>query len=295
MSIRNLRTLVAIKKYGSFQSAAEALYLSQSAVSQQIKSLEKLWDKKIFDRSNRSPQMTTVGKALTTKAEVAIKAYDNIVSSALFGDGFKGQLKLGAVPTTLTGLMPMAVNLLKQRYPELRVVIYPALSTRLMTQINRGSIDAGIIGKPELLPSGLNCLDIAAEPMQLLAPPNTTSSDPLHLLRTLPFIRFDRDALFGQMVEKWLQKNNIQVNESMELDGLEAISSMVFANLGLSIVPKSCVQSVNPLPIRRLSLGADAPTRQLGLAYNNDHPKLDVIKEVHLTLLNAVEIGEFKP
>ena len=202
MSIRNLRTLVAIKKYGSFQSAAEALYLSQSAVSQQIKSLEKLWDKKIFDRSKRSPQMTTVGKALTTKAEVAIKAYDNIVSSALFGDGFKGQLKLGAVPTTLTGLMPMAVNLLKQRYPELRVVIYPALSTRLMTQIDRGSIDAGIIGKPELLPSGLNCLDIAAEPMQLLAPPNTTSSDPLHLLRTLPFIRFDRDALFGQMVEK---------------------------------------------------------------------------------------------
>ena len=295
MSIRNLRTLVAIKKYGSFQAAAKALYLSQPAVSQQIKSLEEMWDKEIFDRSKRSPQMTSVGKALATEAEATIKAYDNIVSSALLGDSFKGKLILGAVPTTLTGLMPMAVHLLKQRYQDLRVVIYPASSTRLMTQIDRGLIDAGIIGKPDLLPNGLNCLDIAAEPMQLLAPPNTQSDDPMHLLRALPFIRFDRDALFGQMVENWLQKNNIQVNESMELDGLEAISSMVFANLGVSIVPESCVRSVNPLPIQRLSLGANAPMRQLGLAYNNDHPKLDVIKEVHLTLLDAVKLGELKP
>ena len=61
MSIRNLRALVAIKKYRSFQAAGEALYLSQPAVSQQIKSLEEMWEKEIFDRSNRSPQMTAVG------------------------------------------------------------------------------------------------------------------------------------------------------------------------------------------------------------------------------------------
>ena len=61
MSIRNLRALVAIKKYGIFQAAAEALDVSKPAVSQQIKFLEEMWDKEIFDRSNRSPQMTAVG------------------------------------------------------------------------------------------------------------------------------------------------------------------------------------------------------------------------------------------
>ena len=54
------------------------------------------------------------------------------------------------------------------------------------------------------------------------------------------------------MVESWLQQHNINVKESMELEGLEAISSMVMANLGVSIVPKT-VQSKNPLPLKRLA------------------------------------------
>ena len=61
MSIRSLRALVAIKKIWNFQAAAEAPYVSQPAVRQQIKSLEEMRDKEIFDRSNRSPQMTAVG------------------------------------------------------------------------------------------------------------------------------------------------------------------------------------------------------------------------------------------
>ena len=60
-------------------------------------------------------------------------------------------------------------------------------------------------------------------------------------MRTRPFIRFDRNAIFGQMVEIWLQKLGIKVIETMELEGLEAISSMVMANLGVSIV-----QAVRP-------------------------------------------------
>ena len=91
------------------------------------------------------------------------------------------------------------------------VTIYPGLSRQLMQQLDRGAIDAAIITRPELLPQGLDCLDIAAEPMQLLAPPQTESDDPIELLRTRPFIRFDRNAIFGQMVERWLQKHKIIV------------------------------------------------------------------------------------
>ena len=295
LTIRNLRTLVAIHKYGSFQSAAEAMRLSQPAVSQQITNLETMWGKKLFDRSNRSPELNPVGQAIVIEAEKVINAYDNILNSSLGDENINGRLVLGSVPTTLTGLMPMATHLLKQRYPSLRVVIYPAQSIRLITQIERGSIDAGVIGKPDLLPRSMKFFDIASEPMLLLAPPETTCDDPLRLLRELPFIRFDREALFGRLVEKWLQKNRIKVNESMELDGLEAISSMVFANLGVSIVPRSCVKTVNPMPIRSLPLGNNAPDRLLGLACQINSPKSDLIEQVRLALLEAVEIGEFNP
>ncbi len=239
--------------------------------------------------------MTNVGKAVAIEAEAAVRAYDSIATSTMFGDNFSGELKLGAVPTTLTGLMPMAVHLLKRRYPDLKVLIYPALSRSLINQIDRGSIDAGIIGKPELMPNGLNCNIIASEPMQLLAPPKTKVDDPMVLLRTFPFIRFNREALFGQLVEKWLQKKGIRVSETMELDGLEAIASMVFANLGISIVPESCVRGASPIPIKRLSLGEDAPARELGLAFSENNPKADVIKQVLIALLDAKKIGKLQP
>ena len=254
MSIRQLRTLLAIQDHGSFSAAAAACHVTHAAVSQQMKALEILWGVALFDRKGRHPELTPIGRALATKADEIVRAYDGILASVTGDQGFQGEFVLGAVPTTLTGLMPLALSLLRQRHADLMVTIYPGLSRQLMQQLDRGAIDAAIITRPELLPQGLDCLDIAAEPMQLLAPPQTDSDDPIELLRTRPFIRFDRNAIFGQMVERWLQKHKIIVRDSMELEGLEAISSMVMANLGVSIVPKRCVRNMNPLPVKRLPL-----------------------------------------
>ena len=293
MSIRQLRTLLAIQDHGSFSAAAAASHITHAAVSQQMKALETLWGVALFDRKGRHTELTPTGRALATKAAEIIRTYDGILESVIGDQGFQGEFVLGAVPTTLTGLVPLALSLLRQRHADLRVRIYPGLSRQLMQQLDRGAIDAAIITRPELLPQGLACLDIAAEPMQLLAPPQTKSDDPIELLRTRPFIRFDRNAIFGQMVEGWLQKHKITVRDSMELEGLEAISSMVMANLGVSIVPKRCVRNMNPLPVKRLALSGNPPARQLGLAYRDGTPKLSVIRAGETALLDAVEIGEF--
>jgi DNA-binding transcriptional LysR family regulator len=293
MSIRQLRTLLAIQDHGSFSAAAAACHVTHAAVSQQMKALETLWGVALFDRKGRRPELTPIGRALAAKADEIIRAYDGILASVIGDQGFQGEFVLGAVPTTLTGLVPLALSLLRQRHADLRVTIYPGLSRQLMQQLDRGAIDAAIITRPDLLPQGLACLDIAAEPMQLLAPPQTDSDDPIELLRSRPFIRFDRNAIFGQMVEGWLQKHKITVRDSMELEGLEAISSMVMANLGVSIVPKRCVRNMNPLPVKRLALSGNPPARQLGLAYRDGTPKLSVIKAGETALLDAVAIGEF--
>ena len=80
----------------------------------------------------------------------------------------------------------------------------------------------------------------------------------------------------------------------MELESLGAISSMVAANLGVSIVPETCVKTPNPMPIRRVPLGEDAPKRQLVLAYRSDNPRVQMLDVVHDALSEAVGIGHLK-
>ncbi|MEM8700102.1 MAG: LysR family transcriptional regulator, partial [Pseudomonadota bacterium] len=76
-------------------------------------------------------------------------------------------------------------------------------------------------------------------------------------------------------------------------DGLEAISSMVFAKLGVAIAPRRAVQTNSPLPLKRLALGPDAPVRRLGLAFPRDTARASVLKELHSVCLTSVEIGAF--
>jgi len=99
----------------------------------------------------------------------------------------------------------------------------------------------------------------------------------------------------GGLIDDWLRENDIKVQVTMELQGLEAISSMVLAGLGVSIVPAHCVRGYNPLPLRRLPLPEGAPVRQLTLAFRRDNPRLPVIQEIHKALLGAVGIGFFTP
>jgi DNA-binding transcriptional LysR family regulator len=79
----------------------------------------------------------------------------------------------------------------------------------------------------------------------------------------------------------------------MEIDSLEAISSMVLSNLGVSIAPRRCVQNMNPLPLKRLLLSENGPMRRLGLISPGNTAKTRVRDEVHKALLGAVAIGHF--
>ena len=114
------------------------------------------------------------------------------------------------------------------------------------------------------------------------------ADDPIQALETSPFIRFNRDAVVGAMIETWLQETHVRVSEAMELENLEAIASMVQANLGVSIVPSSCVARHFAVPVKRMSLGPNAPSRALGLAFRKEHPKLRVIEEIHNAVLAAI-------
>ncbi|AUJ63529.1 LysR family transcriptional regulator [Aestuarium zhoushanense] len=293
MTIRLLKTLVAIEEYGTFSAAADSIFITHAAVSQQMKLLEEEWGVKIFDRSHRTPELTPVGRALVAKARKVIAEYENLLPSVLEDDGLSGELMLGAVPTTLTGLVPLTVSSLKNSFPKLHVRIQPGLTNDLILQLERGRIDAAIVSHPSHIPKGQIWNEVAKEDFQLLASQDTGSDDPFELLQTNPFIRFTRNAVVGSLIEAWLQDQKIHVDDTMELEGLEAISSMVLCNMGVAIAPRRCVQVMHPLPLKRLSLGPSAPHRILGVICRQDRAKTRAIEEVVDRLRQAAAVGIF--
>ncbi len=293
MTIKALRTLIAIEDNGTFTAAADAVHVTHAAVSQQMKGLEEEWQLRIFDRSRRSPTFTPLGRALVARAREVVASYDTLVASVTAGDGLAGKLHLGALPTCLTGLVPLAASLLRERHASLHVVVRPGLTNLLLAETARGNIDASIVTRPAVLPKNLDYADIAEEEIQLVTAPEIASDDPLELLHSEPFIRFSRDAVVGEIIEAWLQDNGIRVRESMELEGLETISSMVLANLGVSLIPKRSVPPRLRLPLRRISLGPGGPRRRLGLVWLRNSPRQRVIGEIVAALREAVGIGVF--
>lgn len=295
MTIRLLKTLIAVADHKTFGAAADAVFITHAAVSQQMRALEEDLDLVLFDRTSRTPTLSPIGRSVVARARKIVHDYDNLVPSVLGDEGFQGELVLGAVPTTLTGLTPMAMSILRSKHEGLRLRIHPALTGALLTGIDRGHLDVALVSKPIILPIGMRFLNIAEERLHLVTSAEVPETDPIQILQKHPFIRFNRDAVVGTLIETWLQNHGIRVTETMELENLEAISSMVHANLGVSIVPASCVANPGALPLRWLPLGDDAPTRIIGLAFHKENLKIRVIEEIHKAFVSAVATAPTLP
>ena len=288
MTIRLLRTLVAVADTRTFSAAAVEVRVTHAAVSQQMQTLEADLGLALFNRDTRTPELTPIGHDVVRKARQLIADYDNLAPSVLGDDGLSGVVTLGALRTTLTGLTPHAMARLKDRFPALGIHIRPGLTETLLADISRGSVDAAIVTRPHLLPADIAFKDLAREPLQLIAHAQDPLDDPIALLHSRPFIRFNRRAVLGTLIENWLVANKVRVTEAMELDSPEAITSMVQANLGVSIVPDLVVKPLEQVAVKRVALGTDAPTRLLGLAYRKDHIKTRLLDEVFAALSDVI-------
>ncbi|WP_170442232.1 LysR family transcriptional regulator [Ruegeria arenilitoris] len=288
MSIRALRTLIAIHRHGSFRAASEAEHLTPSAVSHQMRNLEAMWGLDLFDRSAKTPKLTSAGLMLVEEAAAVVAAYDGLADKVRLDKELAGEIILGAVPTTLTGLVPAALSRLKSEHPDVRVRIVPGLTNQLLLQLDRKQVHAAIISRPDILPNSLEFSEIVTEKLVLLVSENTPDLSPEELLGALPFIRFTRDAVVGRQIETWLQRMGIEVKDAMELESLEAISSMVAAELGVSIIPDSRLASYDHLQLKKIPLEQFGPRRIVGLASVAMSPRARMVDAVRSALLDAV-------
>jgi len=199
------------------------------------------------------------------------------------------------VPTTMTGLIPRAVKSLRDTYSGLHIRIMPGLSAELYSMVDRGFLDAAVLSEPIHIYDHLRWLPIVDEPLIVLAPEDAPSDDPKELLESYPFIRFNSRAWVGQLIDKWLKSQQLNISEGMELDTLESISAMVFHGLGVSIVPRRCVPSPRPLSLKRIPIDPPASPRRLGILSRHDNAKFKLIDIVYHELVCVVELSGQMP
>lgn len=291
MSIRRLKTLVAVAESGTFAAAADVICISHAAVSQQMKALESELQVALFDRSGRTPLLNPTGLALVSRARDVIRAYEQMVASVGDANGLAGELAIGAIPTCMTSLVPQAVRAVKDQYPGLHIRVVPGLSAELLPQLDRGVLDAAILSEPVEALHHIAWEPFAREPLVLLTAESETATDPRRLLQTRPYIRFNRRAWVGRLIDQWLQQEKIVVRESMELDTLESIASMVYHQLGVSIVPRPCVPPRVGWPLQQLSLGPTARDRVLGVAYRQDCARINLVQVLQAELRSRVALA----
>ena len=250
-TLEQLQILKAITSEGSFRKAAVSLFLSQPAVSLQIRNLEKHIDIVIFERNKKKVILTDGGilllkyanriLALCEEAYRALKSLKTLQS---------GSLIIGASQTIGTYLMPRIIGLFKQRYPNVSIQLQVHSTRKICWAVSNGLVDIAIVGGeiPFELVSILKITPYAEDELALVMAPThpfvlfkTIKKEDLYKLR---FITLNNESTIRRVIEKTLNNSGIDVNRlkiEMELNSVEAIKNEVLSGLGVSFISISAI------------------------------------------------------
>jgi DNA-binding transcriptional LysR family regulator len=232
-----LKTYVAVADHGSMAAAARLLNITPAAVAQQIRTLERDVGAPLIARVGRTVSITEAGARILARARALLRDLDELRAVAT-DDAIAGELRLGACPTALSGMLPDILALMVERFPRIKVFIKPGYSADLYRAVEGGDLDGAVVLQaPYALPKTCDSQLLREEPLIVLAPENAPSRDPHELLSTQPLIRYDRNQWGGRLADEYLRMAQITPQERFELNALNAIAVMVDRGLGVSLVP----------------------------------------------------------
>jgi DNA-binding transcriptional LysR family regulator len=242
----------------------------------------------LFDRSNRTPKLNQLGKALIPKARVVVLSYETLLDDLTGDADLFGEFTLGAVPSAIRGLVPLSIKALMLTYPKLKVRVVPGLSADLQTLIESGALDAAIISEPTRVESNVNWQPFVKEELVLLTSKEVVDDDPIRLMEQMPYIHHTRRGAVGKLVEDYLKRNKITVHYSMEMESLESLTSMVSHNLGISIVPNACVPDPIFSELKKITLPSEPGCRVLGMLTRSDCAKIHLANRLLQQIIETI-------
>lgn len=302
MTLTELRYVVAIARERHFGRAAEACFVSQPTLSVAVRKLEAELDIKLFERTGSEVVATAVGQRVIEQASRVLEEADRVKVIAAEGrDPLAGTLRLGVIFTVGPYLLPHLVPQLRQRAPDMPLIIEENYTANLAEQLRHGAVDAVILSLP-FEHTGVLTRALYEEPFRVLMPtshpwaareriaaPELADEELLLLgqghcfrdqvLRACPECQY-RNAGDGRGLQR-----------SMEGSSLETIRHMVASGLGITVLPASSVSGPDNELLSVRDFEEPAPGRVIGLAWRRSFPRPEAIELLHRTVMECAIPG----
>ncbi len=236
MDLAFLQSLLLVVECGSIAQAARTQQLTGAALRQRVTALERELGVSLLARSGHTLLPTQACTDLLPRARHMLQELA-LLKESVDTSGISGQLKIGAISTALTGLMPQALRALAVLAPKVTPYLRPGTSADLYSAFLSEQLDAIIIVAPPFAaPKSITTLVLRIEPLVLIRPKKSNASIKQDLTHQL-YIRYDTTSWGGRFAQKYVLDHRLAPRLLCDLDGLEAIALMVGQNLGVSLVP----------------------------------------------------------
>ena len=291
MNIPQLRTLAAIAEHKSFAVAAEHVFLTPAAVSQQMRALEDELQVALFDRTTRPPRLNAHGVHIAERARGVLRSFDALHDEARSADEIAGRLDLGCINGISSDFVPKALRNLRKRYPRLQVRIEERQSGPLTRRVRRRELDAAIITEPLAPDPELEMLPITSEALLVVAPPDADVSSWDAALTELPFLRFNRTSGMGALIDNTIRMAGLIVTEAMELDSSEALLSMAHAGLGAGVIPAGQLKGAAGAEVKTFPFGDPPVSRRVVLIEQLNNARSDLSDVLYQELKRLTSVN----
>jgi LysR family hydrogen peroxide-inducible transcriptional activator len=249
MNLRDLKYIIAVAETHHFGHAAERCFVSQPTLSGQIKKLEEELGVTIFERTNRSVEVTPIGKEILTHARQMMEQADAIEQLAqAHHDPLAGALRVGAIPTLSPYLMPLILVPLKKHYPQMRLVLSEEVTDTLLKRLHNHEIDAALLATPVEEPD-LEVIPLFDEPFWFAHPRNHPLYNKDNITRkdledVDLLLLSEGHCLAKQAMEVCHMKQRSEQGEMADLRAasLETLLQLVGAGFGCTLVPALAIR-----------------------------------------------------
>ena len=266
MQLAHVEGFVEVARRGNLSRAAEALYLTQPALTARLRSLEDELGGPLFVRGRRGMTLTDTGRAFLPYAERALASLRD--GSALVGElaqGGTGELALGAAPAVSTYVLPSLLVRFVARYPRVRLVVRTGHSEEILEMVIRGEVAIGLTR--EIRHSLIEARPLYDDDLVLVADPGhplaVERAIGLERMRDARLILFDRTSSYYELTNALFREAGVVPSGVMELDNIDAAKQMVEAGLGIALLPLTAVaRELGSGELRALTMEGVEPLRR---------------------------------
>jgi len=273
MDIRQLEIFLAVARLSSFTQAAHSLAVAQPAISQSIAKLEEELGLPLFDRSGRVVKLTEAGNRLIPHAERVLADIQSARQEIARMRGMaSGRISVGTTPTVATHLLPSVLATYRHRYPDVDVVLREGGASVLISMIERGAVDIGIVVMPiehqgfEIVPLFTEPLLLAVSSQSALAAAAEDQPISLRLAADEPFILYRVSYHLRSATLNGCRAVGFEPRIALEGGEMETVLRMVAAGLGVSLVPQLALMGLPRPGIRALRVNDPPLSRTVALA-----------------------------